>query len=175
MVLFNRYSGITEQSGRRVPVRDLPCLDLYVAHCITQIEVEVAGEVPHRIAELRELLLQRDALGHGELAVVSRPLALDRPAPAHAVRQMRGRERVDVGIVVALDHHEVVGDQESRTTCAAREEQDGLALFRQQATVNPMHSPEPPVIEGAAALAQVSAWRHRDLEALAQAWLPAIV
>src|SRR5690348_16402651 len=38
-----------------------------------------------------------------------------------------------------------------------------------------MHAPEPPVIEGATALAQVDAWRHRDLKALAQASLPAIV
>ena len=86
---------------------------------------------------------------------------------------MRDRERVDVGIVVALDDDEIIGHQEGRSAGAAWKEQNGLSFGRERAAVDPPQPEQAPVGEGAAALAKIESCRHRDLEALGQAGLPA--
>src|SRR5262249_27646420 len=144
----------------RMPIRNQSRLDLHVAHVVAQVEVEVAGEVPHRVAEFRELLLQGDALGHGELAVISRPLALNRSAPAHAVGEVGRRQRVDIGICVALDAQKLGGDQEGGAAGAAWEKKNPLAGCRHWAPVAPLPPQAPPIVEGTTALPMVEARRN---------------
>ena len=95
---------------------------LNIANGISQLEVEVPFKVPNRIAELRQFSLQSDPLIARELVVVGRPTGLDWRKPANSIREMRRCQRVDIGVVVALDHVEVRGNQKGGSGGPRRED-----------------------------------------------------
>src|SRR6476469_3864052 len=111
-----------EQGEGRVAIGHNAELGLDLADGIAQIEVEMPGEITHTIAKLRELFLQRDALLDGKLPVALRPCGADRTTPLHPVGEVRGRQRIDIRIVVPLDHLEIIGDEKRRSSRPAREE-----------------------------------------------------
>src|SRR5947208_740295 len=105
------------------------------------------------MAELLQPFLQCDALGARELPVIRKPGSADAIAPLRAVGNLRCGEGKHIGIVVALDHLEVLADEECGTRRAAREEQDRLAFIWESRAVGALHSERRPFgIARAAAL-----------------------
>src|SRR3954469_15816924 len=94
---------------------------------VAQIEIDATLCIAHRVAKLLEFRLQSDALIARELRVLRWPDAAERPAAARPVGQMADGERENVGIVIALDHVEVLAGQKCGSGCAARKEQDGIS------------------------------------------------
>jgi hypothetical protein len=100
-------SQVLKQSRCGMAVGTHTGFRLFGADHVALIEIEVSFEVAYRMAELKQLSLQRDALLARELGIVGRPACRDRRKPVNAICEMQHRERVDIGIVVAFDDVEL--------------------------------------------------------------------
>src|SRR3974377_1448584 len=148
---------------------------LFGAEVIAQIEVHMAFEVVHLVAERRQFLLQSDARVARDWAVVDRPSSLKRLAPSHAVSEVTDRNRVGVRVVVLDQRRIVLGDDEGGTLDARREEQDSLAACRERLAVGAANADLRPFVIARVALHGVKAVRHHDFKTPRQAGLPMIL
>src|SRR5262249_3980012 len=103
-------------------IRQHPKLHLLRADRISQIKIDASFEVVNVVAETRKLALERNACLTRQLLIVDGPRASEGPPPAETIPQMRGRQRISVGIVVLLDHDEILSHQKRRSGRSAWKE-----------------------------------------------------
>src|SRR3974377_2323492 len=96
-----------EQGRGWVAVRGHPEFLLFGADVIAQIEVHMAFEVVHLVAERSQFLLQSDARVARDWPGADRPSGLERLAASHAVSEVTDRNPVGVRVVV-LDQRRIV-------------------------------------------------------------------
>ena len=106
-------------------------------------------------------------------------LADERPVVGEAVGEMADIEGVEVGVVVLLQHVEILGDDEGRAEAAGRHQQEAqpLALDRQRPAVGQRHAEARPFGHRLALLGPFQrarhARRHLGLDAPAALAVPA--
>src|SRR5271163_245807 len=126
MLAWLRLTKPVQHARRSKAVRDQPDRGLIVADRNPRARAKPAIGIADIEAVLREQLLKLQTLIEGEHAFVARPLLHEWRAAAHAVGEITGRQRVGFSRIIFHDHAEVLQHQESRATCACRQQQKGI-------------------------------------------------
>src|SRR6185312_14559669 len=124
---------------------------LFGADVVAQIEIDVTLEVVHMIAEGGKFLLQGDAGVTRQRMVVGRPIRSEEPAAVQPVCEMADCDRIDIGVVILLQHIEIRRDKKCRSFSAARKQQNGAARGGQRLSVGTYDAALAPFLEAAAA------------------------